>query len=67
MSKRLLRILPLCLTGVLLSACSTMDMGNSGAKTAATGSAGGANAQNANATLEPVSYTHLTLPTIYSV
>lgn len=52
MSKRLLRILPLCLTGVLLSACSTMDMGNSGAKTAATGSAGGANAQNANATLE---------------
>ncbi len=52
MSKRLLRILPLCLTGVLLSACSTMDMGNSGAKTAATGSAGGANAQNANASLE---------------
>ena len=50
---RLLRILPACLSGaVLLSACSTMDVGNAGAKTAATGSAGGTNATNANATLE---------------
>ncbi|WP_211461741.1 CsgG/HfaB family protein [Collimonas silvisoli] len=52
-NNRLLRILPACLTGaVLLSACSSMDMGNAGAKTVATGSAGGANAENANASLE---------------
>lgn len=31
-----------------LSACSSMDMGSSAAKTVATGSAGGANSQNAN-------------------
>lgn len=45
--------MPLFLTSaVLLGACSTMDMGNAGAKTAATGSAGGANSENANASLE---------------
>ncbi|MGB7193968.1 MAG: CsgG/HfaB family protein [Collimonas pratensis] len=50
---RLLRILPACLTGtILLSACSNMDLGNAGAKTEATGSAGGSNSTNANATLE---------------
>ena len=35
-----------------VSGCATMDMGSSKAKTEATGSAGGSNAQNANATLE---------------
>ncbi|AMP15909.1 CsgG/HfaB family protein [Collimonas pratensis] len=50
---RLLRILPACLTGaILLSACSNMDLGNAGAKTEATGSAGGSSSTNANATLE---------------
>ncbi|MBB5390303.1 MULTISPECIES: CsgG/HfaB family protein [unclassified Herbaspirillum] len=38
--------------GLFLAGCSTMDMGSNSAKTAATGSAGGANAQNANAQLE---------------
>lgn len=38
--------------GFLLAGCSTMDMGSSSAKTAATGSAGGANAEKANAQLE---------------
>jgi curli biogenesis system outer membrane secretion channel CsgG len=35
-----------------LAACSSMDMGNSSAKTAATGSAGGANSEGANNKLE---------------
>ncbi|HWW05375.1 hypothetical protein [Collimonas sp.] len=35
-----------------MTACSSMDVGNAGAKTVATGSAGGANAENANASLE---------------
>ncbi len=37
---------------MLLASCASMDMGNQEAKTTATGSAGGANAQNANGTLE---------------
>ena len=36
----------------LLGGCAQMDMGSSAAKTEATGSAGGANAQNANSKLE---------------
>lgn len=36
----------------LLAGCATMDMGSAGAKTTATGSAGGANSQNANSQLE---------------
>lgn len=36
----------------LLAACSNMQMGSPDAKTTATGSAGGANAQNANGQLE---------------
>lgn len=40
------------LAGFVLAGCSTMDMGSSSAKTAATGSAGGANTSNANAQLE---------------
>lgn len=36
----------------LLAGCAQMDMGSSAAKTEATGSAGGANAQNANSKLE---------------
>lgn len=36
----------------LLAACSNMQMGSQDAKTTATGSAGGANVQNANAALE---------------
>ncbi len=39
------------ITGAL-AGCSSMDMGNSSAKTEATGSAGGANSQGANAKLE---------------
>lgn len=35
-----------------LTACSNMQMGSQDAKTVATGSAGGENAQNANSTLE---------------
>ena len=35
-----------------LAGCSSMDMGSQAAKTTATGSAGGANAENANAQLE---------------
>lgn len=38
-------------TSLGLSACSTMDMGSKSAKTEATGSAGGANSQNANSQL----------------
>ena len=39
-------------TAVLsLAACSSMDMGSQAAKTEATGSAGGANSQNANSKL----------------
>ncbi|NOT16002.1 MAG: peptidoglycan-binding protein [Methylotenera sp.] len=37
---------------LVVAGCATMDMGSDKAKTTATGSAGGANAQNANATLE---------------
>ncbi len=40
------------LAGLLAAGCSTMDMGNNSAKTTATGSAGGANAEKANAQLE---------------
>lgn len=40
------------LIGLLLSGCSSMELGNSSAKTVATGSASGANAQNANSALE---------------
>ena len=36
---------------LLLSGCSTMDVGSTAAKTVATGSAGGANSQGANASL----------------
>jgi hypothetical protein len=38
--------------GMLLAGCSQMQMGSQDAKTTATGSAGGANSQNANGTLE---------------
>lgn len=38
--------------GLILAGCSTMDMGSSSAKTAATGSAGGATAEKANSQLE---------------
>ena len=37
---------------MLISGCSSMNMGSSGAKNSATGSAGGGNAQNANSQLE---------------
>ena len=37
---------------ILLTGCAQMDMGSKDAKTAATGSAGGANSQNANSSLE---------------
>jgi hypothetical protein len=40
------------LAGFILAGCSTMDMGSNSAKTAATGSAGGANAEKANTQLE---------------
>lgn len=47
------------LLGVVASlfGCAQMDMGNAGAKTTATGSAGGANSQNANGKLEHCSAT----------
>ena len=41
----------------LVSGCATMDMGSSEAKTTATGSAGGANSQNANKSLQHCSET----------
>lgn len=40
------------LAGLLASGCSTMNIGSDSAKTAATGSAGGANAEKANSQLE---------------
>ncbi len=40
------------LLALLLAGCNTMSMGSSSAKTTATGSAGGASAQNANSGLE---------------
>jgi len=46
---------------VSLTACSNMEMGSPAAKTTATGSAGGANAQNANSQLEKCSATMGTL------
>lgn len=46
---RLFALAPLVLA---LTACSSMQMGSEGAKTEATGSAGGQNAQNANSKLE---------------
>ena len=49
--KPLLVLIALATTGSLMS-CAQMKMGDAGAKTTATGSAGGANAQNANAQLE---------------
>ena len=45
--------IPLCVAALVLSGCAgPMQMGDPGAKTVATGSAGGANAQGANAQLE---------------
>lgn len=49
--KPLLVLIGLATTSALMS-CAQMKMGDAGAKTTATGSAGGANAQNANAQLE---------------
>ena len=51
---KLKNILTIALISGLISACAEMPikMGNEGSKTAATGSAGGANAQNANSQLE---------------
>ena len=51
---KLKNALYIVLISSLISACAEMPikMGNAGAKTAATGSAGGANAQNANSDLE---------------
>ncbi len=51
---KLTHVFTLALVSALVSACAEMpvNMGNPGSKTAATGSAGGANAQNANPDLE---------------
>ena len=45
-------LLAIALAACVLPACSQMKMGDAGAKSEATGSAGGANAANANASLE---------------
>lgn len=50
--KTMLKIAGLIVISIVLSACSSMNMGSSGAKTSATGSAGGGSAQNANSQLE---------------
>ena len=48
LTKAAVLTLPLLLTGCM----SSMNMGSSSAKTTATGSAGGANSQNANSQLQ---------------
>lgn len=53
MKKKFLTLAALALVGTMSTACmSSMSMGNNDAKTMATGSAGGANSQNANSALE---------------
>ena len=52
MSTRRSRLFALAPLVLALTACSSMQMGSEGAKTEATGSAGGQNAQNANSKLE---------------
>jgi len=47
-----LRQVTALVAGLALSGCSTMDIGNSSAKSVATGSTGGGNAQNVNDQLE---------------
>ncbi len=54
-SHRPARIVLAAVTTALLGACSNMQMGSPDAKTTATGSAGGANAENANSQLEKCS------------
>ncbi len=51
--KTVFSLVVLCISSLFLTGClSSMSMGSSDAKTVATGSAGGANAQNANSSLE---------------
>jgi len=52
MKRRFFAVTASCAVIGALAACSSMDMGNSSAKTVATGSAGGANSQGANNKLE---------------
>ncbi|MFJ2995619.1 CsgG/HfaB family protein [Pandoraea sp. NPDC087047] len=52
MAHHLVKITGLLLAAGVMAGCSSMNMGSSSAKTAATGSAGGANSENANSTLE---------------
>jgi curli biogenesis system outer membrane secretion channel CsgG len=51
------RVLTLSAVAVLAAGCAQMDMGNTGAKTVATGSVGGSESQNANGKLEHCSKT----------
>jgi curli biogenesis system outer membrane secretion channel CsgG len=52
MNNTLNKTLYIALLSTSLSGCAQMQMGDAGAKTVATGSAGGSNAQNANSQLE---------------
>jgi curli biogenesis system outer membrane secretion channel CsgG len=57
MKKFLTTTVVMLLAGYAQITCAEIDMGNEGAKTTATGSAGGANSQNANSALERCSET----------
>lgn len=50
--KKISNLVLLAALAAIFSGCSSMNMGSSSAKTSATGSAGGGNAQNANSQLE---------------